>query len=274
MSFVREARIAGDDEEPADAGKGGDDLLDHAVDEIFLLGIAAHIGEGQHRDRRFLGEGRRRRLGSPHLRATRASLLRLRGRVREGAFRSDPIHPDQTRDILERLLAQIIEGEVEAADILLNAGRDADATGLGQAFEASRDVDAVAEDVALFDDDVALVYADAELDATFRGQRGVTFGQGCLDFGPTSQSVDDADELDEQAVAGGFYDAAAVDGDLRIDHFGTECLEAAERAFLASSRRYRPQGSLQADVLRELAQRAPWRLLGGGLSYHQSSGAH
>ncbi len=45
LALVREARIAGDDEEPADAGERGDDLLDHAVGEIFLLRIAAQIGE-------------------------------------------------------------------------------------------------------------------------------------------------------------------------------------------------------------------------------------
>ena len=33
------------------------DLLDHAVDEIFLLRIAADIDERQHRDRRLVGEG-------------------------------------------------------------------------------------------------------------------------------------------------------------------------------------------------------------------------
>jgi hypothetical protein len=44
-------RIAGDDEKPADAGECRDDLLDHPVSEIFLIRIAAHIGERQHRDR-------------------------------------------------------------------------------------------------------------------------------------------------------------------------------------------------------------------------------
>jgi hypothetical protein len=37
LALVGEGRIAGDDEEPADAGERGDDLLDHAVGEIFLL---------------------------------------------------------------------------------------------------------------------------------------------------------------------------------------------------------------------------------------------
>jgi hypothetical protein len=50
----------------------------------------------------------------------------MRGRAREGAFQSHPIDPDGSRDVLERLLADVFEGEVEAPrGILLNAGRDA-----------------------------------------------------------------------------------------------------------------------------------------------------
>jgi hypothetical protein len=54
-ALVSAAGVSGDYEQPADAGERGDDLLDHAVGEIFLLGITAHIGEGQHRDRRLVG---------------------------------------------------------------------------------------------------------------------------------------------------------------------------------------------------------------------------
>jgi hypothetical protein len=74
LALVGKTRISRDDKEPADAGECCDDLLDHAVGEIFLLWVAAQIGEGQHRDRRLVGERQRRRLGSPHPRATRASL--------------------------------------------------------------------------------------------------------------------------------------------------------------------------------------------------------
>jgi hypothetical protein len=42
---------------------------------------------------------------------------------------------------------------------------NADPAGLGERFQACRDIDAVAEDVAFLDNDVAEVDADAELDA-------------------------------------------------------------------------------------------------------------
>jgi len=56
LPFVRKTRIAGDDEQPPYARECGDDLLDHAVGEIFLLGVAAHILEGQDGDRRLVGQ--------------------------------------------------------------------------------------------------------------------------------------------------------------------------------------------------------------------------
>src|SRR6516162_5091986 len=57
LPLVRKTRIAGDDEHPANAAERGDDLLDHAVGEILLLWVAAHIGKGQDRDGWLVGEG-------------------------------------------------------------------------------------------------------------------------------------------------------------------------------------------------------------------------
>ena len=44
-ALVREARIAGDHKQPADAAERSNDLLDHAVSEVFLLRVAAQVGE-------------------------------------------------------------------------------------------------------------------------------------------------------------------------------------------------------------------------------------
>src|SRR5262249_35453653 len=63
LALVGEARITGDDEEPADAGERRNDLLDHAVCEVFLLRVAAQIGERQNRDRWLVGEGQCGRWG-------------------------------------------------------------------------------------------------------------------------------------------------------------------------------------------------------------------
>jgi hypothetical protein len=47
---VDERRVARDHEESAQLGKRGDDVLADAVGEISLLGIIAHVDEGQHGD--------------------------------------------------------------------------------------------------------------------------------------------------------------------------------------------------------------------------------
>ena len=54
-ALVGESRISGDYKKPADARECRNDLFDHAVGEIFLLRIAADIGERQYRDRWLVG---------------------------------------------------------------------------------------------------------------------------------------------------------------------------------------------------------------------------
>src|SRR5579864_5819731 len=93
-------------------------------------------------------------------------------------------------DVLEALLADVLEGEVEAAGgVFLDAGRDADATGLGQGFEARGNVDPIAEDVAVLDDDVADIDADAELDVLGGRDASGPFCDGALPVDRTAQRV-------------------------------------------------------------------------------------
>ena len=135
-----------------------------------------------------------------------------KGRVGErSGIAIDLAGADWPRDILERLLAPVLEGEVEPTrGALLNGCRNADATRLGQAFEPGRDVDPVAENVAVLDDDVAHVDANAELDAPLRWQGAIALGHGRLHLRRAAQRIDDAGELDKEAVAGGF---AVIAGD-------------------------------------------------------------
>src|SRR5258708_593896 len=50
LAFEREARIAGDHEQPLEPRERGDDFLNHPVHEVFLLRVATHILERQHGD--------------------------------------------------------------------------------------------------------------------------------------------------------------------------------------------------------------------------------
>jgi hypothetical protein len=75
------------------------------------------------------------------------------GRVREGA--SDAKDAQRPRDVLQALLADVLEAEVETARrIFANARGDADPARLSQTFDPGGDVDAVAKNVAVLDENV------------------------------------------------------------------------------------------------------------------------
>jgi hypothetical protein len=176
------------------------------------------------------------------------SLPRRRGRVREGAFRSDAEGADGPRDVLELLLADVFEGEVEpACRILLHPRRYADPAGLGQAFEPGCDVDAIAKDVAVLDDDVADIDPDAPLYAPLGRNRVVALGHARLHLDRAAQRVDDARELDEKAVSAGLYDPAAVLGDLRINQIRADPLEPRECTLLVGANQARVAGHVRRE---------------------------
>ena len=64
------------------------------------------------------------------------------------------------------------------------------------------------------------------------GDTGVALGHRLLHLDRAAHRIDDAGELDQQAVAGGLDDAAVVLGDLRVDQLAAERFEPFERAFL------------------------------------------
>jgi hypothetical protein len=139
-------KIARDDEQPSQSGQHCDDILGDAIRKILLFGIAAHVLEGEHCDRWLAGQ----------------SECYCRGR--RLFIGSEPVDSYRPRDILEFLLTAILERGVElAAHLPVGIVGYADAAGLGDTFEPGGNVDAVAVNIAFFDDDVANMNADAEL---------------------------------------------------------------------------------------------------------------
>jgi hypothetical protein len=64
------------------------------------------------------------------------------------------------------------------------------------------------------------------------GNGGIAFGHCRLNFGCATERVDDAGELDQQAIAGGLDDAAAMVRNFHVDDLGADPLQAAERPLL------------------------------------------
>lgn len=91
--------------------------------------------------------------------------------------------------------------------------------GVGQCFYPRCDVDAVAEDVAVLEDDVAQVYADAERHlAVFRVVFG-SFGHRCLDLNGALDRFDGAGELGQKPITRFLNDMALMFGDRGLEDF-------------------------------------------------------
>ena len=253
--LIGENRIAGRDEEPADQAQRRDDLLDHAVGEKLEFRIAGHVVERQRRDRGFVGAHARKEAGGRRSRrpVPPAPPRRL-GAVGVGVRRGQPdaIHPHPAGDVLQLLVAEILEFHIEpAGGIFLHARRDADPARLGHPLQPGGDVDAVAENVVVLDDDVALVNADPKFHAPLRGDRLVALGEFALHPGGASQGIEDALEFHEHAVAGGLDDAPSVFGDTRIDNLAPHRPERRQRAFFVRADQPRVAGNIGGQDSRQ-----------------------
>ena len=167
----------------------------------------------------FLVTGRRRAVLATHERRDR------------GRLEPHPEDMDRAGDVLDVLLAEILEGDVvePVADLIAHGARDADAARLGKHLEARRDIDAVAENIVVLDDHVAEIDADAELNPPRRRNVGIAPRHPALDLGRAQHRISDALELDQHAIAGCLDDAAAVLGDGGIDELKPMGLETRER---------------------------------------------
>src|SRR6516164_3836387 len=134
-------------------------------------------------------------------------------------------------DVLDLLLSHIGKRETElVADLVAHHPADANPARLGQGFKTGRDVDAVAVDVLVVDDDVAEVQTDAVFDAPFRRHLDIALCHASLDVDRAAYRVDDAGELGEYAVASELDGAPAVLLDVGVDQLAPMALQHGERA--------------------------------------------
>ena len=156
------------------------------------------------------------------------------------------VNPDRTGDIFQAVLADVVEGQVElAGGVLLHSRRNTDAARLRQGFEPGSDVDPVAKDVTLLHDDVALMDTNAEFNPFRGGGPGIAPGHRLLHLGRAAQSVHHAGEFDEQSVAGGLDQPAAMCGDLGVDQFAAVRLQPCQRAFLVGAHQPAVAGNIR-----------------------------
>jgi hypothetical protein len=148
---------------------------------------------------------------------------------------------------------------------------DADAAGVGQAFETGSQIHPVTKDVAILDNDVTLMDADAKFDAPFGGDIAVAFPHRALYLDRTTHGIDDAGEFDQHPVAGGLYDAPTMFGNFRIAEFAPDRPQQGESALLVSlhqpripgniSRQYRGKPPFDARLSCGVHAASLWRMM-------------
>ena len=186
--------IARDDEQGAELGQFRDDVLADAVGEEVLLGIRAHIVEGQNGDGWFVGEHRIRREACPRRRALIAA----------GRHAGAPtINVNGFGDVFKILEAAVFELDVYfAGDLFIDRGGYADSPGLCGRFQARRQIDAFAEDFAPVFQDFADVDADAQAHLLLIGNILIAQLQLVLYRGGGIGDGHDTGELGENSVPG------------------------------------------------------------------------
>src|SRR5262249_45815051 len=144
--------------------------------------------------------------------------------------------------------------------------RDVDAAGLGERLEPRGDIDAIAEDIALLDDDVVKVHPQAQRNASVGQQCPVQSRNRLAQCGGAAYRFDDALELDQHPVAGPPDDISAGLEDLWLDDFGQKESNPGEAVSLVSGEK--PTVADEQDR-RKSAPSTPSRIVGHD-SFHRS----
>src|SRR5258705_6681395 len=152
-------------------------------------------------------------------RATRAPESRVWRRRPPAGFDDDTVNVDRPGDILQSLLARVLNLERHLiARVIEDCLRDADTAGFGNALKPCRDVDAVPKDVMRLDDYVADVDAHTERNAPVFRIIHCKFMDTILELHRSSNRLDRARKLRQEPVAGILHDLAAVFCDYRLDN--------------------------------------------------------
>ena len=146
---------------------------------------------------------------------------------------SDEEDVQRPGDVAQRLLALVLEGDVQlAADLEADAGRTRDAAGRRMGQHARGQIDVVSVEIVTLHQHVAEVDADAEADGAVGGKLRIGGSQPVLDFECRLRRLQRAGEFGEKALAHGLEDAAIVARHGGIEDGEPVLAERRERRFL------------------------------------------
>jgi hypothetical protein len=121
-------------------------------------------------------------------------------------------------DVLDQVLAYVVESKVELRfHLVVGLTGERDTAGRSQFLQPSRNHHTLTMAILAFNDHVAEIDADAHVDASVLGDTVVALGHRALKDNRAFNSLDDAAELGQEAVAHQFEDASVVHCDLRLE---------------------------------------------------------
>jgi hypothetical protein len=140
------------------------------------------------------------------------------------------------------------------ANLALCVIRNADPAWLCDALKAGRNVNAVAIDVIVVEDDVADVNADAKLDPSLPGHIDIFDGDPPLDLHRAARRIDGTGELHQHTVASRFHDATAMQCDRGVHQRLPEGLKLGQRPFLVPAH----QKAITGNICRQNRRQSPF----------------
>src|ERR1700733_2586892 len=168
-------------------------------------------------------------------------------------FRLNPVHPNRLGDVLDLLLAEIVERYRQLiAHLIVNDSGDAYRTRLGQSFETSGDIDAITEQILAIHHPVANVHAYAKLHRLVGANTRILRGNRCLHRDRASHGIDRAGEIGDDTVPSGVEDAAPMRRDQVVDN-GPVGFQPRKRANLVAPHQPAVAGNVGGEDRRKFA---------------------
>src|SRR5229473_1431043 len=225
------------------------DFVHHAISEVFLIGITAHILERQHRDGRLIRKGKRFSV--------------VKERKGRHPWSGEIVYLDTPDahgfgDILQRLRTRVLKGDVYlATNLPVSIVGNTDAARFCDPFETHCNIDPITKDIIVCDDNITDVNADAKFDPFVLRHIGILFGHAALDFVGTSHGIDHAGELNESAVSGILDDASTMISDFGIKKRLSKSFQLDQRAFFVDPY----QAARARDICRQNSCQSPLYVL-------------
>jgi hypothetical protein len=179
----------------------GNDVIADTVTEVLLFFTTAHVVKGQYGDRRLVGRGP----GCRHCERRRAT---------------DTVGMHGLRDVFQGMSADIVEPNLDLVPDIVIGGA-----------EARGDVDPVAKDIIVSDDNITDVNTDAKFDPLILRHTGILLRHAALDFVGTSHGIDRAGELNKGAVSRILDDTSVMLRDFGIEKGLSKSFQLRQRAF-------------------------------------------